>query len=293
MSTQRPPAPEFGHLTRAWLRQAHTAVTAHSNVLDALNVYPVPDSDTGRNVCLTLAAAAEAPADQPLPEVARAMLFAAHGNSGSIMAQFMRGWLRSATETTVLCGAVLAEALQQGAEAAQHAVRHPAAGTILTVCQRTAEAARIANTTDLTKCYRHALTRTHEALVDTETELPELTAAGCVDAGGAAWLVMFDALGETLGVDRPALPTWTVPQSSPVAQLVEEHEVLATFDADQQTAEQARELAHEWGNSVVLIGSDHTWKLHLHTHAPAEFERLLVSLVPTPQLTISAMESDT
>ncbi|MDA8391451.1 MAG: DAK2 domain-containing protein [Actinomycetota bacterium] len=184
----------------------------HRDLLNRLNVYPVPDGDTGTNMTATLdAVVEELPHGAPLKEVAvaiaRASLMGARGNSGIILSQLLRGFtdrlLTSPPDT-----ACVAQAVRNAATTAVAAVQQPTDGTILTVAAAAATAAEQAVTDgrDLPGVLTAARCAAVQAVAVTPTQLPSLAQAGVVDAGGAGYSLMFDALLEAVtGASSPGL----------------------------------------------------------------------------------------
>ncbi len=191
---------------RNWMRASQNSLGHRRAEIDALNVYPVPDGDTGTNMYLTVEAAAVAAFEvsDPRPEpgpvleaMARGALLGARGNSGVILSQLLRGMTEVLSTTAEPGAATLAQALTRASQLAYAAVSRPVEGTVLTVSRRAAEAAGRA-TQDLATVARAAAHAAHEALALTPTQLPQLAAAGVVDAGGMGLVVVLDALLETL-----------------------------------------------------------------------------------------------
>ena len=197
-------------------RGCHDALEALGRAreeIDALNVYPVPDGDTGTNLFLTVEAAFEELAARPddgdvvsdLRTMAHGALLGARGNSGVILSQLLRG----AVEALVGPGAptdpaeALRGALDQAARSGYAAVAQPVEGTILTVARVAAESAR-ASQGEAADVLRAAARGAHEALERTPDLLEVLRAAGVVDAGGRGLTVLFDALVQTMTGQRPA-----------------------------------------------------------------------------------------
>jgi DAK2 domain fusion protein YloV len=214
---------------RRWAAVALTALGEAREEIDALNVFPVPDGDTGTNMYLTLesavTAAAVLPADTPVDQLAgafaRGALMGARGNSGVIGAQLLRGWAEALTESGVLDAASAVEGFRRADEQAWAAVNEPLEGTILSVSRAAARAAAATLTglnrptgpdgsgpaggepPSLDAVLTSAAEAAHRALELTPTQLPVLARAGVVDAGGRGFVVMVDSLVElVLGASR-------------------------------------------------------------------------------------------
>jgi len=257
--------------------------------IDALNVFPVPDADTGTNVYLTLEAAARA-ADEVDEgggtgvEVVRAFvdgaLRGAHGNSGVIMSQLLRACvpvLAVAAATTPVdprdpaWGRRLAEALDAAATAAWQAVGDPVEGTILTVARAAADGAAAAGDSALAAVViRNAAAAAREALERTPEQLDRLRRAGVVDAGGRALVVVLDSTEWVLTGRRPSPRTRTgpaIPVPEPDHDLSPDgpaYEVMYLLDADDDAVRGLRTALAPLGDSMVVVGGDGLWNVHVH-----------------------------
>jgi len=198
---------------RRWCGGGLQALRAHQREIDELNVYPVPDGDTGTNLVLTLASALEAleaieaqadveaattPLGRAMRRMARGALLGARGNSGVIVSQILRGMADSLAVAVAVRGGELARALRSASEAAYAAVARPVEGTVLSVVAAAAEAAGRAKSDDLLAVARVAARAATEALARTPQQLPVLARAGVVDAGGRGLCLLLDALVEAL-----------------------------------------------------------------------------------------------
>ncbi|MBM2617552.1 DAK2 domain-containing protein [Actinoplanes sp. LDG1-06] len=187
------------------------ALRAHQREIDELNVYPVPDGDTGTNLVLTLTSAHQAleaaePVEPPagaLRRMARGALLGARGNSGVIVSQILRGMADSLAASVAVRGADLARALRSASEAAYAAVARPVEGTVLSVVAAAADAAGRLKSDDVLAVARAAARAAAEALARTPQQLPALARAGVVDAGGRGLVVLLEALVEALSHDTP------------------------------------------------------------------------------------------
>ena len=188
---------------RRMIISAAAAIEINKQGLNDLNVFPVPDGDTGTNMSMTINAAAadlrrtEDPSlGQAAKVAASAMLRGARGNSGVILSLLMRGISRKLKDTETADGVLWADALQEGVDAAYKAVMKPAEGTILTVARLAAakarEAARENNFIEFV--HEAAIAEAKVALADTVNQNPVLKKAGVVDAGGKGWLVALEAM---------------------------------------------------------------------------------------------------
>jgi DAK2 domain fusion protein YloV len=203
-----------GEAVRRWCRMSTEALAQARAAIDALNVFPVPDADTGTNMHITLMAAAEAvdslPPGAGSAEVwraaARGALLGACGNSGIIVSQLLRGLADVCAPESRCDGAVLARALAHAAASARAAVSRPAEGTVLTVADAAARAGTGAAGT-LAAVVTAAAAAAREALPGTREQLDVLAASGVVDAGAAGLCVLLDALAATVtGAAAEELP---------------------------------------------------------------------------------------
>ena len=204
---------------RRWCGGGLEALRAHQREIDELNVYPVPDGDTGTNLVLTLASAHEAletfeaiesldwpaparedstPLGRAMRRMARGALLGARGNSGVIVSQILRGMADSLAGSVAVRGGELARALRSASEAAYAAVARPVEGTVLSVAAAAAEGAGRIRSDDLLAVAREAARSASEALARTPQQLPVLARAGVVDAGGRGLCLLLDALVDAL-----------------------------------------------------------------------------------------------
>jgi len=212
---------------RRWAVVARAAFAARRAEIDALNVFPVPDGDTGTNLYLTFDAALDAvrtqherlgilgaaTLEQECTSLGEAMLLTARGNSGVILSQLVRGFAEAVAESRAETadGPLVAEALARASERAWKAVTHPVEGTILSVARAAAAAAQ--GLTGLGEVTEAALRGASEALTLTPTQLPALEAAGVVDAGGAGYVLLLESLARVAHEDSSTTPLAAAPFS--------------------------------------------------------------------------------
>jgi len=243
--------------------------------IDAANVYPVADSDTGTNLVMTLEAVATAlqkSADTP-GAIARAVrsgsLVGARGNSGVIMAQIFRAWA-DAVEAGAADVQQVADAFKRATELAYEAVLEPAEGTILTVATAAAAAVQGSHD-DVAQQFAAAARAAAEALAHTPEQMPSLAAAGVVDAGGMGLVVVLDAFARALGADigKPAPAAAPIDTTPPpvrdAASSTFKYEVQYLMRSDAATLDPLRKLLGTIGDSVAVIGGDGLWRVHVHT----------------------------
>ncbi|MCM4076681.1 DAK2 domain-containing protein [Paractinoplanes hotanensis] len=279
---------------RRWCGGGLRALRAHQREIDELNVYPVPDGDTGTNLVLTLTSAQEAlealePATPEaaapggaLRRMARGALLGARGNSGVIVSQILRGMADSVAAGAAVRGAGLARALRSASEAAYAAVARPVEGTVLTVAAAAADAASRLKSDDLLAVARAAARAAAEALARTPQQLPALARAGVVDAGGRGLVVLLEALVEALSLPsgRAAEPiTAAEPATVEPAAAVSVgdgrgewgYEVQYLLEAEAAAVDGLRIELGALGDSLVVVGSGDpgiaTWNVHVHVPA--------------------------
>ncbi len=190
---------------RRWCGAGLAALRAHQREIDELNVYPVPDGDTGTNLVLTLTSAHQAidgegggKPERVMRRMARGALLGARGNSGVIVSQILRGMADAFATSVSVRGRELARALRKASDAAYAAVARPVEGTVLSVVAAAAEGASRIKSDDLLAVARAAALAAREALARTPQQLPVLARAGVVDAGGRGLVLLLDALVEAL-----------------------------------------------------------------------------------------------
>ncbi|MFE2730887.1 DAK2 domain-containing protein [Streptomyces sp. NPDC059349] len=281
------------HAVRAWCALALEALGRDREEIDAINVYPVADGDTGTNLYLTVESAVQAveavftglePAPPALPDVVHAMahgaLIGARGNSGTILAQLLRGMAQvlagdadgEADHSESAVGDTLRRALRRAAESAREAVAHPVEGTVLTVAAAAADAAD-GRSGDCGDVARAAYDGARTALDATPGQLAVLGRAGVVDAGGRGLVAVLGALTEALSGDPVAPPDGRGVHHARVAadQSLDcadgegpAFEVIYLLEADDQAVARLRTRLDGLGDSLVVVGGDGLWNVHVH-----------------------------
>ena len=268
------------------------ALQAHKDGINRLNVYPVPDGDTGSNMALTLTSVASEldGVDGDLAAVCKAIghgaLMGARGNSGVILSQILRGLTQTMATAPgeVVDGALLAQALEVAAAGAYEAVGNPVEGTILTVIRVASEGAVAAAGTgaSLVEVLDAARTSGHEALANTPEQLEVLKQAGVVDAGGTGLMLLIDAF--LLVVDGRELPAASITEAAADAGHVDElqilahgdeghergladlrYEVMYILEAPDQAIPAFKDVWAGIGDSIVVVGGDGLFNCHIHT----------------------------
>ena len=274
---------------RRMLISAAAAIEINKQALNELNVFPVPDGDTGTNMSMTINAAAadlRKAEDPDLGQAAKiaasAMLRGARGNSGVILSLLLRGISKKLKGMTSSDGVLWAEALQEGVDAAYKAVMKPAEGTILTVARlaaaKAAEAAQENNHIEFVQ--EAAIAEAKTALANTVNQNPVLKKAGVVDAGGKGWVVALEAMLSSLQGEDVVVP------ESGEAAAVKDAADFADFDTGDITfayctefiidrendkdPEALRSYLSGLGDSLVLVDDDEIIKVHVHTNDPGK-----------------------
>jgi len=273
------------------------ALRAHQEELNRLNVYPVPDGDTGTNMALTLESVVgeldetlggPAPGTGAMGEVCEAIrhgsLMGARGNSGVILSQILRGLADTFAPLDVVAAADVATGLRRAADAAYQAVLRPVEGTILTVVRQAAESVEHAmaeGETTLAGVLDRAVGAARVAVAATPDLLPVLREAGVVDAGGRGFeLLLASCVSVVSG--RPVPP----PEFVATPPAVEAHlhpgehrgagaahdalaalryEVMYFLDAPEESIEAFKQSWGVLGDSIVVVGGDGVWNCHVHT----------------------------
>ncbi len=265
---------------RAWARLCAESLAVARDEIDALNVFPVPDGDTGTNAYFTFVAGLEAidalPPDSGRVELMRTyaegLLIGARGNSGTILAELVRGSLRALRGCAdAVEAADVADALAAASSAAYAAVGRPQEGTILTVAAAAAAAAReaAAQDHDPKSVFDAAAGAAREALALTPTQFELLARAGVVDAGARALVVVLDSVAFALTGRTPSPRPATVPV--PIvevgADLDEDgpaYEVMFLLRAQDDRIAELRATLEPLGDSLVVVGGDGLWNVHIH-----------------------------
>ncbi len=293
-ASTRTEGPLDGPTVREMFAAATRHLELHAEAVNALNVFPVPDGDTGTNMLLTMQAAMEAIPDEAphardvLSAMAHGSLMGARGNSGVILSQIVRGFQLAAAEADVLEGRLLTDALREGAARAYQSVTNPVEGTMLTVARQTAEACE-AKFGAGDAAPADVLAAAHEAaessLARTPLLLEVLRENGVVDSGGRGVVVILEgALCFLTGAEPPA-PEETDGVTVAAAYTQDDHgEDEFGFcsewivEGSTQDTDTLRETLGSLGTSLVVAGDQDLVKIHLHTEEPAEIRALLDGL---------------
>ena len=268
---------------------AAASVELHKQQLNELNVFPVPDGDTGTNMSMTINAGANdlRKAEDPSLEkaasiTASALLRGARGNSGVILSLLFRGISKKLKGATECDGVLWAEALQEGVDAAYKAVMKPAEGTILTVSRLAAAAARkaAAENNHIEFVQEAAIAEAKVALANTTNQNPVLKKAGVVDAGGKGWLHVLEAMLSSMQGEDVVIPEgYASGESKEQADFSDFNEEDITFTyctefiidrENDKDPEALRAFLDSLGDSLVLVDDEEIIKVHVHTNDPGK-----------------------
>ena len=274
-----------GAMFKEMLLFGTVSIAQAQQAINDLNVFPVPDGDTGTNMSLTIQTAAQelkkiepATVDQAASVTASALLRGARGNSGVILSLLFRGIAKELKGCKEADGAAFAAALQEGVAAAYNAVMKPAEGTILTVsrlaAERAANAAEEHNSVEYV--IEQAIAQGEITLAQTTDMNPVLKKAGVVDAGGKGFLLILGGMLSALrGEERPELTEENAQEKADFAMLNEE-DITFTFDTvfivrkSGRSIEPFRRFLDGIGDSLVIGEDDEAFKVHVHTDIPGE-----------------------
>jgi len=261
----------------AWLDYNHQSV-------NALNVFPVPDGDTGTNMMLTMRSACNEIADDDsrhvgriAQKVAHGALMGARGNSGVILSQIWRGFARQIEELPAFNTQQFAAAMREASDTAYKGVVKPVEGTILTVARQAADAAETAaqSTDDLVEAFSQVVTRCHQAVAETPSLLQVLADAGVVDAGGQGLTLILEGMlrclrGEAIQLVREPVveaefAAAMVPHTGEERYNYDVQFLIKGYDLDVPLI---RETIDAMGDSTLVVGDSNTIKVHVHVDDP-------------------------
>jgi DAK2 domain fusion protein YloV len=308
---------QAGSITGQDLKEMIAAATAwlekSAADIDALNVFPVPDGDTGTNMLLTMRSTVEeayrAP-DSSASGVAQAMargaLVGARGNSGVILSQIWNGLAQGLADKQSVNGSELAVALLKASEVAYKGLSNPVEGTILTVIKDAAAAAQehaAGVSDDVVSVVEAAADAAKESVANTPTLLPVLMEAGVVDAGGQGLYTILEGSlhylkGETeqLKLRRPWMVASSVPLTAKVPQMVGAEEVPYGYctnfviKGEGLSPDKLRKRLEKRGQSVIVVGDDSAVRVHIHTLDPGDVMSYVIPLGTLHEINIRNMD---
>ena len=275
-----------GALFKQMVLHGAAAITAQKQAINDLNVFPVPDGDTGTNMSMTIGTAvtelkkaAPDTVDKAASVTASALLRGARGNSGVILSLLFRGLSKGLKGRETADAAAFAAAMQEGVSAAYKAVMKPAEGTVLTVSRLAAKRAAdtaAAGETDIEVVLEEALKEGWDALAQTTDMNPVLKKAGVVDAGGKGYLLILEGmLAEMRGEPMPEVAEEGKSQEKADFAALSEEDITFTFDTVfivrktvDKSLEPLRVYLNSIGDSLVIGEDDEAFKVHVHTDIP-------------------------
>ena len=299
------------------LREMFAAATAwlekSASDIDALNVFPVPDGDTGTNMLLTMRSsmeeayqASEGSASSVAQAMARGALIGARGNSGVILSQIWNGLAQGLAEKESFTGSNLAHALLLASRVAYKGLSNPVEGTILTVIKEAASAAQAHASTvsdDVVSVMEATVSAAKESVANTPSLLPVLMEAGVVDAGGQGlYTILEGALHylkgevEQLKLRRPWMIASSVPLTAKVPRMVGAEEVPYGYctnfviKGQRLNSDKLRKRLEKRGQSVIVVGDDSAVRVHIHTLDPGEVMHYVIPLGTLHQINIRNMD---
>ena len=281
-----------GQTFRSLFINGHQSLVNDVDRINDLNVFPVPDGDTGTNMKMTMDGGYNAVYHSKeenlgllLKDLARGMVFSARGNSGVILSQFFKGLSNGLLEKANVCVEEFALAMISGVEQAYKVVNNPTEGTILTVMREASQFAHDAHTETFEEYFKVYLTEAHKSLANTPELLPVLKKAGVVDSGGAGFIEIIE--GMALAIDGHMLETierteFAVPTVNPsgfnadsvlefgyctefILQLQNSKVDIKNFDLKVIT-----DFLEQIGNSIVAFVDEDIVKVHVHTFEPGK-----------------------
>ncbi|KRG09961.1 fatty acid kinase catalytic subunit FakA [Staphylococcus sp. NAM3COL9] len=284
-----------GKLFAEMIIQGAQNLSNHADLVDSLNVYPVPDGDTGTNMNLTMTSGREAVEEnlsQHIGELgktySKGLLMGARGNSGVILSQLFRGFSKNLEEYDEISAQQLAESFKAGVETAYKAIMKPVEGTILTVARDAADAAmrKVEETEDCIELMTYILEEAEISLENTPNLLPVLKEVGVVDSGGKGLVVVYAGFLKALKGETVSAETAKLDKDALVNEEHDFHGVINTEDIvygyctemmvrfgknkkvfDEQTF---REDMSTYGDSLLVINDDEIVKVHVHSEKPGD-----------------------
>ena len=273
---------------RRLIISAAASIEINKQKLNELNVFPVPDGDTGTNMSMTINAAAgdlrkaeDPDLEKAAAMAASAMLRGARGKSGVILSLLFRGISKKLKSFSVCDGVLWANALQEGVDAAYKAVMKPAEGTILTVARlAAAKALQAAEENNYIEfVHEAAIEEAKVALANTVNQNPVLKKAGVVDAGGKGWLLVLEAMAAALRGEDIVVPEGGVGDTKDQADFsdFDTEDITFTYCTEfiisrenDMDPEKLREFLSSLGDSLVLVDDEEIIKVHVHTNDPGK-----------------------
>lgn len=262
-------------------------IEAQKEEINRINVFPVPDQDTGTNIAKTLEGIKDAIAGKKfhntsefIPTVMDALMGSAQGNSGIIYAGFLIGALQTIDAQDKVGPKLLHAAFKAGAEKARESIAEPKEGTMLDVVDAAAEALD-ADEYDIVSLLKRAVKASKQALVETQNKMPLLKKAGVVDAGGMAFLIILESYYDALTGDDVCDTVIKDSASTEVKRFIhtlqEKYEVVVLLDNVKAESEKIREALKDLGSSIDIVRTNGKVKIHIHTDHPKDTKKVISS----------------
>lgn len=293
-----------GENLKSMIVAASNLLERYKAAVDALNVFPVPDGDTGTNMSLTLMSAVaemnRKPASgvgQVAQAVAMGSLMGARGNSGVIMSQLFRGIAKGLEGKATASPRELAQALKEGVDTAYKAVMKPVEGTVLTVAKEAARKALAAaqDGGDILAVWEAARSAAHHTLARTPDMLPVLKQAGVVDAGGKGLVFVLDAgMNALAGIMEPAVAATSAKAvefvvTEEMADIRYPYDAQFLIKSQRMPVDEIRSRLEEYGDSLLVVGSPELVRVHIHTDRPGQVLSLCLGYGALSQIIIDNM----
>ncbi len=290
----------------AWLEKSAADI-------DALNVFPVPDGDTGTNMLLTMHSSMEEAYRAPdnstsaiASAIAKGALMGARGNSGVILSQILRGLAHNMDDKETLTASDLAEALEEASQMAYKGLSNPVEGTILTVIKDASAAAKKLSeqgNTDLTAVMEITVKAANESVANTPTLLPILKESGVVDAGGQGLYTLLEGAlhylrgeAEQIQFRKPQMIASSIPLTTRPPEMIAADEVPYGYCTEfmlkgqKLKVDKIKTKLEKKGESLIVVGDDATVRIHIHTLDPGEIIHYAASLGTMHQVSIRNMD---
>ena len=302
-----------GRELREMLETATSWLEKSASDIDALNVFPVPDGDTGTNMLLTMRSSIEeafqtsnSSASEIAQAIARGALMGARGNSGVILSQIWRGLAEGLKDKKTFNGNDLAEALQKASVMAYKGITNPVEGTILTVIRQASEAGQAqagSEDNDVISVMEAVVEAASESVANTPALLPVLKEAGVVDAGGQGLYTILEGVlrylrgeAEQMQFRKPLIIASNIPQPIRVQHVSPTEEVPFGYCTEfllkgqGLNPDKIRTRLKKEGESLIVVGDDTTTRIHIHTLDPGKVIRYATNLGTMHQVSIRNMD---
>jgi len=295
-----------GQAFKRLAQAGHDWLDQHHALVNQLNVFPVPDGDTGTNMLMTMRNAIKEveanPSDhigQITAQIAHGAMMGSRGNSGTILSQLWQGFAHALRDHKSLTPELLVKGLREASDTAYRGVIKPVEGTILTVAREAAEAAQESSrdTQDMVEILRRVVVRAKDALARTPEMLPILQKAGVVDSGGSGLVYILEGMllylqGEEIEVEEtiPAEVHDLATTLAPEDELGYGYDVQFILKGDSLDVNTVRAAIDQMGWSTLVVGSQEAIKVHVHVHDPGIPLSYAVSLGTLSDIVVENMQ---